>query len=92
MGRIQSVGLCIQYTNEMCALFAPVLTAVQILALRMFSHAILPWVRKPSYTVLIDLSLMELHNVRDSAAPRSFVDSWSRAFSDSKAWLRKARR
>ena len=29
-GKIQSVGLCTQYTNEMCALFAPVLTAVQI--------------------------------------------------------------
>ena len=45
-GKIQSVGLCTQYTNEMCAPFAPVLTAVQILAVRMFSHAILPWVRK----------------------------------------------
>ena len=51
-------------------LFAPVLTAVQIL---MFSHAILPWVRK----VLIDLGLTELRNVRDSAAPRSYVDSQS---------------
>ena len=28
--RIQSVGLCTQYTNEMCALFATVLTAAQI--------------------------------------------------------------
>ena len=35
------------YTVTKCVpLFAPVLTAVQILALRMFSHAILPWVRK----------------------------------------------
>ena len=43
--------------------------AVQIFALRMFSHAILPWVR------LIDLGLAELRNVRDSVAPRSYVDS-----------------
>ena len=45
-GKIQSVGLCTQYSNEMCAPFAPVLTEVQILAVRMFSHTILPWVRK----------------------------------------------
>ena len=46
-----------------------------------------------SYTVLIDLGLTELRNVRDSAAPRSYlaIDSRSRAFSDSRAWLRKAR-
>ena len=43
IGIVEKTG---QYTNEMCALFAPVLTAAQILALRMFSHAILPWVRK----------------------------------------------
>ena len=35
-----------------------------------------------SYTVLIDLGLTELHNVRDSAAPRSYVDSRSQAFSE----------
>ena len=29
--------------------------------------------------------------MRDSAAPRSYVDWRSRAFSDSRAWLRKAR-
>ena len=72
-------------------LFAPVLTAAQILALRMFSHAI-SLGQEASYTVLIDLGLTELRNVRDSAAPRSFVDLWSRAFSDSRAWFRKARR
>ena len=46
--------------------------------------------QEASYTVLIDLGLTELHNVRDSAAPRSYVDWQSRA-SDSRAWLRKAR-
>ena len=47
--------------------------------------------QEASYTVLIDLDLTELRNVRDSAAPRSYVDSRSRAFSDSQAWPRKAR-
>ena len=45
--------------------------------------------QEASYT--IDLGLTELRNVRDSAAPRSYVDWRSRAFSDSRAWLRKAR-
>ena len=40
------VDLCTQYTNETCAPFAKVLTAVQIVALRMFSHVLLPWIRK----------------------------------------------
>ena len=40
---------------------------------------------------LIDLGLAELHNVRDSAALQSYIDSWSQAFSDSQAWLHKAR-
>ena len=44
--------------------------------------------QEASYTVLIDLGLTELRNVRDSDAPRSWR---SRAFSDSRAWLRKAR-
>ena len=39
----------------------------------------------------IDLGLAELHNVRDSVAPRSYVDLRSQAFSDSWAWLHKAR-
>ena len=47
--------------------------------------------QEASYTVLIDLGLTELLNVRDSAAPRSYVDWRSRALSDSRAWLRKAR-
>ena len=47
--------------------------------------------QEASYTVLLDLGLTELRNVRDSAAPRSYVDWRSRAFSDSRAWLRKAR-
>ena len=49
--------------------------------------------QEASYTVLIDLhvGLTELRNVRDSAAPRSYIDWRSRAFSDSRAWLRKAR-
>ena len=46
--------------------------------------------QEASYTVVIDLGLTELRNVRDSAAPRSYVGSRSRAFSDSRAWLRKA--
>ena len=46
--------------------------------------------QEASYTVVIDLGLTELRNVRDSTAPRSYVDSRSRAFSDSRAWLRKA--
>ena len=73
-------------------IFAAVLTAVQILAPRMFSHAILPWVRKlhvASYTVLIDLGLAELRSVRDSVALRSYADSQSH--SDSRARPRKAR-
>ena len=36
---------------------------------------------------VIDLCLAELHNVRDSVAPQSYVDSRSQAFSDSWAWL-----
>ena len=65
---------------------------LQILALRMFSHTIvLSLGQEASYTVLIDLGLTELRKVRDSAAPRSYVDWRSRAFSDSRAWLRKAR-
>ena len=36
----------------------------------------------------IDLGLAELYNVRDSVAPRSYVDSRSQAFSDSWAWAR----
>ena len=58
----------------------------------MFSHAILPWVRKlhvASYTVLIDLGLAELRSVRDSVALRSYADSQSH--SDSRARPRKAR-
>ena len=43
--------------------------------------------QEASYTVLIDLGLTELRNVRDRAAPRSYVD-WP--FADSRAWLRKA--
>ena len=38
-----NVGLCTQRTNEMCVPFCNSLTAVHILALRMFSHANLPW-------------------------------------------------
>ena len=40
--------------------------------------------QEASYTVLIDLDLTELRNVLDSAAPRSYVDWRSRAFSDSR--------
>ena len=32
------------------------------------------------------ICLAELHNVQDSVAPRSYVDSQSQAFSDSWAW------
>ena len=42
-------------------------------------------------TQLIDLGLAELRNVRDSVAPRSYVDLRSQAFFGSRAWLRKAR-
>ena len=45
--------------------------------------------QEASYTVLIDLGLAELRNVRDSVALRSYVDS--RSHSDSRARLRKAR-
>ena len=38
----------------------------------------------------IDLGLAELRNVRDSVALRSYVDSRSQAFSDSRAWLCKS--
>ena len=65
---------------------APVPTAVQILALRMFSHVL---GQEASYTVLIELGLTELRSMRDSVAPRSNVDS--RSHSDSRARLRKAR-
>ena len=73
-------------------MFAPVLTAVQILAPIMFSYAILPWVRKLATRFLIDLGLAELRSVRsarDSVALRSYVDS--RSHSDSRARPRKAR-
>ena len=43
-----------------------------------------------SYTVLIDLGLAELRNVRDSVALRSYADSRSQAISDSRAWLCKS--
>ena len=43
--------------------------------------------QEASYTVLIDLGLTELRNVRDSAAPRSYVDWRSRAFSDSSPFM-----
>ena len=72
----QSVGLCIQYTDSTDSSPQNVLTCNIALG------------QEASYTVL---GLAELRNVRDSAAPRSYVDSWSRAFSDSRAWLRKAR-
>ena len=45
--------------------------------------------QEASYTVLIDLGLAALHSVRDSVAPRSYVDS--RSHFDSQEWLRKAR-
>ena len=70
-------------------LFAPVLTAVQFLARRM-SHTQY-CLGSESYTVLIDLGLAELRNVRDSAAPQSYLDSLSQAFSDSWVRLHKAR-
>ena len=43
-----------------------------------------------SCTVLIDLGLAELRNVRDSVALRSYTDSRSQAISDSRAWLCKS--
>ena len=43
--------------------------------------------QEASYTVLIDLGLTELRNVRDSAAPRSYVDWRSRAFSDLRSYI-----
>ena len=64
-------------------LFATVLTAIQIVEC---SH-MYSCLGSGSNTV-IDLGLAELHNVRDSVAPRSYVDSRSQAFSDSWAWAR----
>ena len=76
----------------MCALFAAVLTAVHDSSPQNVLTCNIAFGQEASYTVLIDLGLTELRNVRDSAAPRSFVDSWSRVFSDSRAWFCKARR
>ena len=84
----ETVGLyklCIQYTNAMCAPFCThpnygtdsspqnVLTCNNALG------------QEASYTVLINLGLAELRSVRDSIAPRSYVDTRSQAFSDSRA-------
>ena len=80
--------LCIQYTNGMCAPFCTspncstdsspqnVLTCNIALG-------------QEASTVLIDLGLAELRSVRDSVAPRSYIDS--RSHSDSRARLGKAR-
>ena len=78
-GRIQSVGLCTQYTNEMCAPFCNSPNCACSTDCRMFSHVFLPWITVATRY----LGLAELHNVRDSVAPRSYVDSRSQALSDS---------
>ena len=49
--------------STLTSMFAPVLTAVQILAPRMFSHAL---GQEASYTVLIDLGLADLRSVRSA--------------------------
>ena len=82
-GRIQSVDLCTQYTNEMCAPFCNSPNCSTDCSSHMYSCL---GSGNCSNTV-IDLGLVELHNVRDSVAPRSYVDSQSQAFSDSWAWL-----
>ena len=66
-------------------LFATVLTAVQIVEC---SHMYSCLGSGNCSNTVIDLGLAELHNVRDSVAPRSYVDSRSQAFSDSWAWAR----
>ena len=80
-------------------LFVPVLTAVQILALKQGKSPIcvcswkynLALGQETVATRFIDLGLANLRNVQDSVAPpRSYVDSRSQAFSDSWAWLCKS--
>ena len=80
----------IQYTNEMCAPFCTSPNCSTDSSPQNVLTCNIALGQEASYTVLIDLGLTELRNVRDSDAPRSYVDSRSRAFSDSRAWLRKA--
>ena len=72
-GRIQSVGLCTQYTNEMCAHFctspncstdsSPETREGSYMYMDVLTYTIPPWVRK-----LWLHGLAELRNVRDSVA------------------------
>ena len=72
------------YTVYFCVpLFATVLTAVQNVEC---SHMHSCLESGNCSNTVIDLGLAELHNVRDSVAPRSYVDSRSQAFFDS--WAR----
>ena len=64
---MQSV-VYIQYTNEMCARFN---SSTDSSPQNILSYISLG--QEASYTVLIDLGLTELRNVRDSAALRSYV-------------------
>ena len=66
------------YTVYFCVpLFATVLTAVQIVEC---SHMHSCLGSGNCSNTVIDLGLAELHNVRDSVAPRSYVDSESGFF------------
>ena len=80
---IQSVGYSIQYTCILTKYVPPSATflpAVQIVAIRMFSHSSCLGSGSFSYTY-----------VYKSRSYASYVASRSQAFSDSRAWLRKAR-
>ena len=92
MGRIQSVGLSTQYTNALCSPFchspkcATKSSPQNILTCDLA-------LGQDTVHDLIELSLKELCNVRESAALQShvaYVAFWSLAFS-SRAWLHEAR-
>ena len=66
---------------------APKVQYIQIVALRMLTCILALDQETVATRFITVLGLAELHNVRDSVAPRSYVDSRSQAFSDSWAWL-----
>ena len=83
-GKIQSVGLCTQYTNEMCAPFCTSPNCSTDSSRLLTCNLALG---QETVATRFDLhvGLAELRNVRDR------VEATTRGFSDSRAWLRKAR-
>ena len=57
------------HSNEICARFCTSPNS----STDSSPQNVLTYIQEASYTVLIDLGLTELRNVRDSAAPRNYV-------------------